>query len=51
MTFAVAHIIAPALAAQVADSFGFNVLWQTDLVLCSVGALGFYWLQRKQIKK
>lgn len=51
MTFAVAHIIAPALAAQVADNYGFAALWQTDLALCSVGALGFYLLQRKQNNK
>ena len=47
MTFALAHIVAPTAAGQVVTRFGFKTLWHVDLLLCLIGAMGFFFLDKK----
>lgn len=46
MSFAAATVLAPTLATQVADWLGFGVLWVIDFFLCTLAAIGFYFLKK-----
>jgi predicted MFS family arabinose efflux permease len=48
ITFALAQVLAPTLAAQVAVLLGFHALWIINFLLCSIAAGGFFYL-RKQL--
>ena len=47
MAFALAQVLAPTLAAEVAVLFGFKILWCINFFVCSFAALGFYYLQKQ----
>ena len=47
MAFSAAIVLAPTLAAQVAGSAGFGMLWTVDFAICSLAAAGFYLLKKK----
>jgi predicted MFS family arabinose efflux permease len=44
MGWALAQVGSPALAAQLADRFGFSTLWLFMAGLCVVSAVGLYWI-------
>jgi predicted MFS family arabinose efflux permease len=46
MSFAAATVLAPTLATQVADWLGFGALWVIDFLLCTLAAIGFYFLKK-----
>lgn len=48
ISFALAQVLAPTLAAQAAVLLGFHALWIINFLLCSIAAGGFYYL-RKQL--
>jgi predicted MFS family arabinose efflux permease len=48
MTFALAHILAPASAAQVAQQAGFQFLWWVNFGVCLLVAVGFYLLDKRK---
>lgn len=50
MTFAVAQVLGPTGAAQVAQHLGFGVLFVADFVLCGLAALGFYFLHKQSFQ-
>lgn len=47
MAFAVANVLAPTLAAQLATAGGFPTLWLVNCVVCMVAAAGFILLKPK----
>jgi predicted MFS family arabinose efflux permease len=47
MAWSAAQIIAPTFGSQVAEHAGFTVLWWTIGGICTVVAIGFWWLQKK----
>ena len=49
MAFSAAIVLSPTLASQIAVRAGFNVLWWCNFILCSIAAVGFYFL-KKSIK-
>lgn len=50
MTFAVAQVLAPTGAAQVAQRLGFNVLFGINFLICAAAATGFYFLYKQSIQ-
>jgi len=47
MAFASASVLAPTMGTQLAAHGGFTLLWIVDFVLCSLAALGFYFLKKE----
>jgi MFS family permease len=47
MSFSLAMVMAPTIAAQIAARAGFPILWIFDFVLCIFAALGFYFLKKR----
>lgn len=47
MAFASASVLAPTLGTQLAAHGGFTLLWIVDFLLCSLAALGFYFLKKE----
>lgn len=47
VAWSIAQVLGPASGAQIADRFGFDVLWWAIGALLVLGALGFRWLQQK----
>lgn len=48
MTFSLALVLAPLAASRVAKSFGFTSLFVLDFILCTLAAIGFIWLRKKE---
>lgn len=46
ISFAAATVLAPTLATQLAAWRGFSWLWAADFTLCTMAALGFYFLKK-----
>jgi predicted MFS family arabinose efflux permease len=46
ITFAIAHVLAPAASAMMQAIAGYRGLFIFDLALCSLGAIGFLWLRK-----
>lgn len=46
MSFAVANVLAPTLAAQVATASGFHTLWWINFIVCLVAGTGFIFLKQ-----
>lgn len=51
MAFSVSHIIAPTFGMQIADHFGFGVLWYLVLLLCLISFSGMYYLAKAEEKR
>lgn len=49
MTFAVAQVLAPTLAAQVVQHWSFNTLFFLDFAFCGLAALLFYFLYKQSL--
>jgi predicted MFS family arabinose efflux permease len=47
MAFASASVLAPTMGTQLAAHGGFTLLWVVDFILCSLAALGFYFLKKE----
>ena len=47
IAWSIAQVLGPGTGAQIADRFGFTVLWWTIGGILIVSALGFKWLERK----
>jgi MFS family permease len=47
MTFALAQVLAPTMASQIALHWNFNGLFMIDLLLCAIAAVGFYFLRKQ----
>jgi predicted MFS family arabinose efflux permease len=46
LSFSAAQVVAPTLAAMLANKYGFSPLWILDFVICAIAAGGFYFLKR-----
>jgi predicted MFS family arabinose efflux permease len=49
ISFSLAHVLAPTIGSQIANHFGFNVLWDTVTVICIIAAIGFYQFKIKTV--
>lgn len=49
MSFALAQVLAPTVASQIALAFGFPTLWVANFVICLLAALGFFFLQKQLV--
>ena len=47
MTFALAQVLAPTIAAQIAFHFSFLTLFHFNFILCALGSIGFYFLGKQ----
>jgi predicted MFS family arabinose efflux permease len=47
MTFALAQVLAPTVAAQIALHWSFATLFRVDFLLCALAASGFYFLRKQ----
>ncbi len=47
ISFALAQVLAPTLAAQAAVAYGFSTLWVADFFICLSAAAGFFFLQKQ----
>lgn len=48
MTFAIAQVLSPIIASKVVAKTDFSILFIGDFILCSLAALGFLWLRKKE---
>lgn len=48
MTFAIAQVLSPIVASKVVAKTDFSILFIGDFILCSLAALGFLWLRKKE---
>lgn len=48
VAWSTAQVLGPGTGAQIADQFGFRILWWVIGGICVVSALGFRWLQGKE---
>ena len=46
MAFSAAHIIAPPLGMNMAESFGFNIMWMTITAIAVISSLSFYLIHK-----
>lgn len=49
MTFAIAQVLSPIIASKVVAKTDFSMLFIGDFILCSLAALGFLWLRKKEV--
>ncbi|HVG40381.1 MAG TPA: MFS transporter, partial [Chitinophagaceae bacterium] len=47
MTFALAQVLAPTIASQIALHWGFTTLFRLDFFICIIAAVGFYLLPKQ----
>ena len=47
MTFSISHIVAPVLGMQIADNFGFQVLWIVAGLIALLSGIGFLRLTKR----
>jgi predicted MFS family arabinose efflux permease len=50
MSFSLAIVLAPTFASQIASRAGFSVLWLVNFLICTIGALGFYFLKKSMTR-
>lgn len=50
MSFSLAHVIAPSLGFQVAEHYGYPVLWMLLIVLAALACWGILILQKRSLK-
>lgn len=48
MTFSASIVLAPTFGSQIAAFFGFSTLWAVNFMLCSISALGYYFLNKRR---
>jgi predicted MFS family arabinose efflux permease len=48
IAFALAHVLAPTIASQIAMRFGFSTLWLMNFFLCCIASAGFIFLLKQQ---
>jgi predicted MFS family arabinose efflux permease len=48
MSFALAHIFAPTVGAQIVNHFGYSALWYSAFGICTVAAVGFNQILKKK---
>jgi predicted MFS family arabinose efflux permease len=48
MTFAIGQVLSPIIASEVVAKTDFSMLFIGDFILCSLAALGFLWLRKKE---
>lgn len=49
MTYSFAHIISPTMGLQLAQGFGFQIMWYVIVGFSLVACLGFAWMSRKAV--
>ena len=47
MTFSVSNVIAPVFGLQIADKYGYDLLWTILGVLCLIATFGYLYLQKE----
>ncbi|MBC8054085.1 MAG: MFS transporter [Sphingobacteriaceae bacterium] len=47
IAFSAAHILSPVLGTHIAEYYGFGVLWISTGILCSLTAMGFWWIMNR----
>ncbi|HVG42335.1 MAG TPA: MFS transporter, partial [Chitinophagaceae bacterium] len=47
MTFALAQVVAPTIAAYIAHNWSFAALFRVDFLICTLAAVGFYFLPKQ----
>jgi len=50
MTYSVAHIVSPNMGLQLAQNFGFQMMWYVIVGFSLLACLGFVWMSRSNMK-
>lgn len=48
--WSIGHVIAPLLGMQLAETFGFSIMWSVMTTLCVISMFGMWWLKNKLIE-
>lgn len=49
MAFASAHVLAPTVGSQIIKHFGYNTLWYSSFVICTVAGIFFFSFRKKRL--
>ncbi len=50
MSFALANVLAPTLASQTVEAWGYKTLWLIDFIICGLAASGFLLLKKNNTR-